>query len=306
MRAQLLGFPTTLGLPRLVSEDGPAALRRIGLVQALEQIVEVNDLGDLAVDWPGAGDGIDRLLARVVAAARRQARAFARAYAADALPITLGGDHTASLGTALALSQLVPSFDVVWLDAHGDFNTPVTSPSGNPHGMVLALLAGLTPHLPQTVAPGRIHLWGVRDLDPGERFLLAALGVDVRDVVATRAEWPRLLASLGRDVLVSFDCDCCQPEVAPGTMTPVANGFEHAEALQMVREIGETRRVLALDVAELHPDLDHQDRTAKLACDVILEAARARARHHAGAPTDGGPAVPLPAGLPHPSFASHG
>src|SRR5262245_30469768 len=248
MHAQLLGFPTALGLPRIVSEEGPAALRRLGLVEALEQVMEVTDLGDLTVERPDAGDGVGRLLRRVIATARRQARAFTRAYTADALPITVGGDHTTSLGTALALTQLGLPFDVVWLDAHGDFNTPVTSPSGHPHGMVLALLAGLTPYLPQTVAPWRLHLWGVRDLDPGERSLLEALGVDVRDVAATRAEWPGLRGALGRDVLVSFDCDCCQPDVAPGTLTPVVNGFECAEVLRMVRQIGVSRRVLALDV----------------------------------------------------------
>src|SRR5262249_17336490 len=167
MRAQLFGFPTALGLPRHVSEAGPAALRRLGLVQALEHILEVADLGDMEVERPEAGDGGERLLPRVIAAARRQARAFTKVYAADSLPITVGGDHTTSLGTALALNQLGVSFDVVWLDAHGDFNTPITSPSGNPHGMVLALLAGLTPYLPQAVPPWRLHLWGVRDLDPG-------------------------------------------------------------------------------------------------------------------------------------------
>jgi agmatinase len=96
-------------------------------------------------------------------------------------------------------------------------------------------------------------------------------------VVATRAEWPRLLRSIGRDVLISFDCDCCQPEVAPGTLTPVPNGFERAEVLRMLRQIGATQRVLALDVAELHPDLDRHHCTAQLARDVILEVARAQA-----------------------------
>src|SRR5262245_28652327 len=192
MHAQLFGFPTTLGLPRLVSEEGPAALRRLGLVEGLECILEVADLGDLEVERPEAGDGPHRLLRKVIASARRQAAMFTNVHDPDSLPITVGGDHTTSLGTAMGLNQLGLSFDVVWLDAHGDFNTPISSPSGNPHGMVLALLAGLTPYLPQVVAPWRFHLWGVRDLDPGERALLGVLGVDVQDVSATRAEWPSL------------------------------------------------------------------------------------------------------------------
>jgi arginase len=286
MRAQLLGFPTALGLPRLVSEDGPAALRRLGLVQALECILDVTDLGDMSVERSDPADSVERLLHRVIAAARRQASLFTQGDTADCLPITLGGDHTTSLGTALALKQLGRPFDVVWLDAHGDFNTPITSPSGNPHGMVLALLAGLTPYLPQTVAPWRLHLWGVRDLDAGERSLLEALGVDVQDVTATRVGWRSLLESLSREVLVSFDCDCCQPDVAPGTMTPVPGGFERAEVLRMVRQIAEARRVLALDVVELHPDLDREDRTAQLARDVVLTVARAQIR--SCAPAGGG------------------
>jgi arginase len=265
----------------------------MGLVQTLETVLEVNDLGDLVVDSPGVRDGTHQLLNRVISVAVRQARIFNRSYAGDALPITVGGDHTTSLGTALALTGLGLAYEVVWLDAHGDFNTLVTSPSGNPHGMVLALLAGLTRYLPQTVPPWRLHLWGVRDLDAGERSLLEALGVDVRDVATTRDQWPELLRTLGRDVLLSFDCDCCQPHVAPGTMTPVANGFERAEVLGIVQEIAETRRVLALDVVELHPDLDRQDRTAVLARDIILAVARAQARYRAADSTEGDSAVPV-------------
>jgi arginase len=294
MRAQLFGFPTTMGLPRVVREEGPTALRRIGLVPALERVLDVTDFGDLEVERPTPGEGAAQLLPRVIAAARRQARAFTREYAAGSMGITIGGDHTTSLGTTLALNQLGLSFDVVWLDAHGDFNTPITSPSGNPHGMVLALLAGLTPYLPQVVAPWRLHLWGVRDLDPGERSLLEALGVEVRDVAATRAEWPRLLNSLSGNVLVSFDCDCCQPEVAPGTMTPVAGGFERNEVLWMVRQIGEARRVLALDVVELHPDRDRQGLTARLARDVVLTVAGAQARFAGLSPVRPHEFVPMP------------
>src|SRR5262245_7711408 len=298
MRAQLLGFPTALGLPRLVSEHGPAAVRRVGLVEALAHVLDVTDLGDLAVERPQPGDGVDRLLGRVMAAAGRQAEAFTDAYDDGALTITVGGDHTTSLGTVLALHQLGLSFDVVWLDAHGDFNTPVTSPSGNPHGMVLALLAGLTQYLPQIVPLSRIHLWGVRDLDPGEHSLLAALGVDMLDVSATRAEWPSLLGSLAPNVLLGFDCDCCQPDVAPGTMTPVPHGFERAEVLRMVEQLGETRRVLALDVVELHPDRDRQDRTACLAREVILTVAGTQTRCRTMDPPEDGAACLAPPGGP--------
>src|SRR5262249_56436609 len=105
MRAQLLGFPTALGLPRLVSEHGPAAVRRVGLVQALAHVLDVTDLGDLAVERPQPEDGVDRLLGRVMAAAGRQAEAFTDAYE-GALTITVGGDHTTPPGTAPAPAPL--------------------------------------------------------------------------------------------------------------------------------------------------------------------------------------------------------
>jgi arginase len=278
MRAQLLGVPTALGIPRNVSQEGPAALRRLGLVQALGSVLEVTDLGDVSVAKGRTGEKVGRLLHKVMVTARRQAGAVADAYAADSLPISIGGDRTASLGTAMALAKLGQSFDLVWLGAHGSFNTPITSRSGHPHGMVLAILAGLTPYLPQIVAPYRLHLWGVRDLDSWERSMLGALGVEVRDVAGTRAGWAALLGSLSQNVFLSFDCDCCQPAVAPGTMTPVRDGFERAEVLRIVQQISERRRVVALDVVELHPDLDRHDRTAMLARDVILTVAAAQAR----------------------------
>jgi arginase len=271
-------------MPRAEQLTAPTVLRQLGLVQALEQLAPVTDRGDIAVPVPEAGESGDQLLRKVIAAARRQAAAFASAHDPNALPITLGGDHSTSLGTALALARLGHSFDVVWLDAHADFNTPNTSPSGNPHGMVLALLSGLTPYLTQVVRPWQIHLWGARDLDPGERALLAALGVHVRDVPATRANWPNLLAELGENVLLSFDCDSCQPDVAPGTRTPVPCGFERAEALSIVQQISESRRVLALDIVELHPDRDQQYRTARLARDVVLTATRAQLCYRAENP----------------------
>src|SRR5262249_18405716 len=145
--------------------------------------------------------------------------------------------------------------------------------------------AGLTPYLAQVVAPCRLHLWGVRDVDPGERSLLEALGVEVRDVAATRAGWADLLGSLTQNGLLSFDCDCCQPDVPPGTMPPVSEGFERAEALRMVEQLSASRRVLALDVVELHPDRDRQNHTARLARDVILTVAAAQSRGQAATPS---------------------
>lgn len=284
MRTHLLGFPTALGLPRPVAEHAPSALRRIGVAEALRtQGFQVNDLGDIPVAEANRADDVDLRIRKVLHAARQQADTFCKAFSASSLPITLGGDHSTSLGTVMALHELGHTFDVIWIDAHADFNTLATSPSGNPHGMVLAMLTGLTPYLPAAVQPDQLRLWGVRDVDSGERLLLQEHHVQVLDVPGTRLHWRELLNALGPNVFLSFDCDSCQPGVAPGTMTPVPNGFERQEALDLVREICETRNVLALDVVELHPDRDVADQTALLARDVILTAAMAQSRFRATA-----------------------
>src|SRR5262245_14228293 len=189
MMAQVLGFPTALGMPRWVGQSGPDVLRRLGLMHALWSIVDAFDLGNIAVERADRSDDVERRLRKVMSAARRQARSFPL-LDRKGLPITLGGDHSTSLGTALALAQQGQEFDVVWIDAHGDFNTPRTSPSGNPHGMVLAILAGLTRLLPEVVSPARLHLWGVRDLDPAERELLDIHCVEPSDRGGVRSLWP--------------------------------------------------------------------------------------------------------------------
>jgi arginase len=305
MNAQLIGFPTALGMPRQASCFAPDALRRGGLVRRMARHARVTDHGDVPIASPDARDRVHRRVCKVMAAAERQARMFELHQDPDALTVTIGGDHSTSLGTLMALGKRYRrGFDVVWIDAHADFNTPRTSPSGNPHGMVLAIAAGLTRYLPRMVAPPRLRLWGMRDVDPGERRLLESHGVEVRDVAATRRQWLRLLDSLADDVFVSFDCDACEPEAAPGTMTPVPDGFTAAEALGMVRQIAASRRLLALDVVEYHPDRDSADgRTASLASQVIETAVAAqRAFRTTSRVSD----APSPSGLaaPHRSGAS--
>jgi len=271
----VLGFPTNLGLPLPAGRPAPAALRELGLLDRLSHLAPVCDHGDLAVP---RGEGIPkgpRLLAAVVAAARRQARRVARHRGPDVLWVGLGGDHSASLGLALGLCQAGHRFDVVWIDAHGDFNTPETSPSGNPHGMVLALLAGLVPEvLPQVIPPGRMHILGVRSLDPGEQDLLARHGVRVYGVDEALARMDEIASSLGPDVFLSFDLDALDPAVAPAVRTAVPGGFSLDQACCLVRRLGAGRRLLAVDLVEYMPDLDPDRRTGQAAL-AVLEAAAA-------------------------------
>ncbi|MBP2017933.1 arginase [Symbiobacterium terraclitae] len=274
MTIHVLGFPTTLGLPRSAVRHGPEALRASGLLQALRRHdPHVVDHGDMAVPPGLTSDPAPTRVAKVVEAARRQRDHWLRVTRPGDLLLTIGGDHSTSLGTIMALAELGDDFDVVWVDAHGDFNTIETSPTGNPHGMVLSLAAGLLPDaLGRVITPDRLHLWGIRDLDPGERRLLAAKRVEVLTPAEVRARREQILAGLRPNVFLSFDIDSVDPADAPGTMTPVPGGFTRDEAVDLVKAIVRGRNLIAMDLVEYHPDRDAGGLTNRLAC-AVLEAA---------------------------------
>lgn len=274
MTIHLLGFPTTLGLPRDALRHAPEALRASGLLEYLEQLGHrVIDHGDMPLPPGLRSDPVPVRVAKVVEAARRQQAHWQQVARPGDLLLTIGGDHSTSLGTIMALAAMGYDFDVVWVDAHGDFNTIETSPSGNPHGMVLSLAAGLLPDaMPGVVRPDQLRLWGIRDLDPGERELLAEARVEVVSPADLRARRAELLANLKPAVFLSFDIDSVDPAEAPGTMTPVPGGFTRDEAVALVADIVRGRNLLALDVVEFHPDRDVGGATEQLAHAVIRAA----------------------------------
>jgi arginase len=275
---ELMGFPTALGLPRKAYRHGPEVLRAAGLVQRLERHGEhVNDFGDLALPEAFIEDNVADRVRKVVTAARRQAEQWHKRHKPGNLMMTLGGDHSTSLGTIQALAAMEQSFDILWIDAHGDFNVLETSPSGNPHGMVLSLACGLMPEfMPGVVTPESLRLWGIRDLDSGERRLLEREHVAVLTPEQVRRDPDELVRSLNPNVFISFDIDSVDPAEAPGTMVPVPGGFSSAEALELVAAIVRSRRVLALDIVEFHPDVDRNDLTVNLALAVAETAISGR------------------------------
>jgi arginase len=271
MKIELLGFPTTLGLPRPDRRHGPEALRSAGLGERLSRIgASLTDLGDLALSPGLHNDPNPVRVKKVVEAACRQRAVWQERHEAGSLMLTVGGDHSTSLGTIMALAAQGHDFDVVWVDAHGDFNTLETTPSGNVHGMVLALACGLMPeYLAGSILPSQLNLWGIRDLDEGEERLLAQHHVKVFDPDGVRQNLEQLIAGLKPNVFLSFDIDSVDPSEAPGTGTPVPNGFRTEEALAIVTRIAQSRRLLALDVVEFHPDKDRENLTQDLALAVI-------------------------------------
>ncbi|WP_426955147.1 arginase [Muricoccus radiodurans] len=280
----LIGAPVDEGSGRPGCLMGPAALRVAGLAAALRNegrtVQDEGDLPPLAVPVEPP-DPRMRNTGAIAHWTRAIAGRVSAALAAGGFPIVLGGDHSLSIGSVNGVAQHCattgrPLF-VLWLDAHGDFNTPETSPSGNLHGMALAALcgeAGLdalfagTPRTP--VAPGSICIFGARSIDAGERRLLRARGVEVVDMrrldeegisVPLRRFLNRVRAAQG--VLhVSLDVDFLDPAVAPGVGTTVPGGATYREAHLVMELLHDSGLVGSLDLVELNPFLDERGRSA--------------------------------------------
>jgi arginase len=278
----VLGVPMDLGQGRRGVDMGPSALRYGRLEERLEALGHVvRDLGDIDVptaeelDIPHTGPGgglgyLDEIRKACEATARRLAE-----LPPEVFPIVLGGDHSIAVGSVVGCARGERS-GVVWVDAHGDFNTPGTSPSGNVHGMPLAALCGLgDPRMAgiggrtPAIRPEDVVLIGIRDLDPQERALMQEAGVNV----FTMKEIDRLglpaiaeqtferLTGLAR-VHVSFDADVLDPEIAPGVGTPVPGGLTYREAHLLMELFADWGRVTSLDLVEVNPVLDLANRTA--------------------------------------------
>src|SRR3954466_8835281 len=225
---------------------------------------------------------------------RRPGGGFRVFFAADAaaggsIPLVLGGDHSVALGTLAGLRRARGLGGVLWLDAHGDLNSPATSPSGNVHGMVLAAALGFGGDafadgwdFPAVDAP-RMALVGVRSLDDGERELLGRLDAkvfmmsDVDRLGVERAIRESLAHVAGPGfVHVSLDMDVVDPEIAPGVGTPVRGGLNYREAHLALELVAESGLASSLDVVEVNPILDRENQTALLAVELAASALGAR------------------------------
>ena len=291
----IIGAPLDLGADRRGVDMGPSALRIAGLGDRLAALgYAVTDRGNLEApvrETRHPGDASKKYIDDIADVCRRLFETAAAALAAGALPLVLGGDHSLAAGSvaasAAAARRRGESPGLLWIDAHGDMNTPGTSPSGNVHGMPLAALLGPEPAelsaiggVRPAVDAARTVLVGVRDLDPAERERVAASGVHVftmQDVdrlgMATVAE--RALELTGGDtdgVHVSFDLDVCDPGFAPGVGTPVRGGLSYREAHLVMETVADSGRLRALDLVELNPTLDARNATAELGVELVLSA----------------------------------
>ena len=290
----VIGAPLDLGQDRRGVDMGPSAIRYAGLDARLA------DLGRPVTDWGNVesavaeaaeqGESNARFLMPVMRTCERIAALVRRAAESGEVPVVLGGDHSVALGSIGGLASLYGPGGVLWIDAHGDLNTPETTPSGNVHGMVLAAVLGLGgPAFESSawplpaVEPHRVALVGVRSLDAGERERVKELGVkvftmsDVDRLGVERAIRESLTHIAGPGfVHVSLDMDAVDPEVAPGVGTPVRGGLNYREAHLALELVAESGLLTSLDVVEVNPVFDRQNETAQLAVELVASALGAR------------------------------
>jgi arginase len=273
---------------------GPSAIRYAELDARIADLgLEYVDLGNVetaVAEATETGDEHARFLPEIKDTSHRIARLVAGSAREGYFPVVLGGDHSVALGTLAGLHEVHGTGGVIWIDAHGDLNSPETSPSGNVHGMVLAAALGRAGErfqeddwgLPALDA-GRVALVGVRSLDDGERELLSRLQAKVftmSDVDRMGVE-PVLLEALEHVVgpgfvHVSLDMDAIDPDVAPGVGTPVRGGLSYREAHLAMELIAESGLASSLDVVEVNPVLDRENETGKLAVELVASALGAR------------------------------
>ena len=291
----IVGVPLAFGQGMLGVELGPSAIRVAGLASAIASLgYEVNDRGDLRVDrprtYPREGEKL-KYLNQVFATCAALAIEAETIVDAGEIPLTLGGDHSIAIGSLSGITKAYRKHDqtlgLIYLDAHADMNTEETSPSGNIHGMPLAVLLGYG--APELVAIGGqgpkfeinacAHV-GARDLDPGERTLIRETGmrfftmreIDDRGLSVCIDEAIAIASHGTAGFAVTFDVDVLDPGDAPGSGTLVRGGFTYREAHLAMEKIAESGQMRSLEVVEVNTALDVNNRTAELAVELILSA----------------------------------
>ena len=292
---RLVGVPMDLGAGRRGVDMGPSAIRIAGVSQGLRQLgLGVEDDGDVGVPAPETrdpGTSNARYLEPIYHVCNRLRLRVRRSLELGEIPIVLGGDHSIAIGTVSGVAEFFRERDqkvgLVWVDAHGDMNTPDTSPSGNIHGMPLATLLGMG-H-PRLVEMGgfwpkidrrNVCLIGIRDIDEVERTNIKQSGihaytmrdVDERGMRAIMQEAIGFATDGTAGFHVSFDLDAMDPRDVPGTGTPVKGGISWREANLLMEMVSDTGRMTSLEITELNPILDVKNQSGEVAVDVILSA----------------------------------
>lgn len=294
-KIRIIGVPMDLGASRRGVDMGPSALRVAGLQARIKQLGhQVEDIGNISVKQPeemSYGEKRAKYLAEIADACKDLAVMVEKSLDETMMPVVLGGDHSIAAGSLSGVASHFKKKDkrigLLWLDAHGDINTPESSPSGNVHGMPLAAAMGygaaelveLLEFKPKVEAQN-ISLVGIRDLDSQEKKLAKKSGVHVftmrdidergmREVMSDALKYA--MDDTG-GIAVSLDMDFVDPSDAPGVGTPVRGGVTYREAHLAMEMIADTEAMVSLEVVEINPVIDEHNRTALLGVELVLSA----------------------------------
>ena len=293
MTVRIIGVPLDLGAGRRGVDMGPAAIRCAGLQEKLEEMgKQVEDVGNLvvpAIETRRIPDSscLLKYLEEISQVNAELSDKVKNAFETGRFPLVLGGDHSVAIGSIAGAAEKVESLGILWFDAHGDFNTVETTPSGNIHGMPLAASAGLGDSRlvhcggqGPKVNPENIVLIGIRSLDEGEKKNLRQAGAQVftmadvdqlgiRKIVEDALEY---LETRVDQIHLSFDMDVLNPDEAPGVGTPINGGLTYREAHLAMEMLAKSNRISSMDMVEVNPVLDVRNKTAELAVELILSA----------------------------------
>jgi len=291
MHIRVIGVPMDLGADRRGVDIGASAIRYADLNEQLRrQGHTVHDIGNLVIPQPESqpvGNPKVKYLEPIVQASEELANIVAATLRAGEFPLVLGGDHSIALGSVAGVASIHKDVGVLWIDAHGDFNTDETTPSGNIHGMILAASAGLGHKSlinvggwsPKIQKP-TIVIVGARDLNTEEKVLLRDNGIhvftmpdiDQQGISAVMRQALTIAGQQNKGIHLSLDMDALDPKEAPGVGTPVRGGLTYREAHLAMELIADSGQLLAMDVVEVNPILDRENATALLAVELVLSA----------------------------------
>jgi arginase len=292
-KIRIIGVPMDLGASRRGVDMGPSALRVAGLQARLKQLGrQVEDIGNVIVKQPEEmhyGEKRAKYLGEILETCRALAEMCQKSLDEGMLPLVLGGDHSIAIGSLSGVAAHYHAkgqrIGYIWLDAHGDMNTPDTSPSGNVHGMPLAAVMGYGPPEMTEIAgakpkvePRNVSLVGIRDLDSREKRLVKESGVhvftmrdiDERGMRDVMSEALRFAMDDTAGIAVSLDMDFVDPSDAPGVGTPVRGGVTYREAHLAMELIADSKAMVSLELVEINPVIDLHNKTAMLGVELVL------------------------------------
>ncbi len=291
MHIRIIGAPMDLGADRRGVDMGASAIRYAGLSEHLQRLGHtVSDIGNLAIPQPESRpEGNPRLkyLEPIVHESEELATLVTTALQEHMFPLILGGDHSVSLGSISGIARVHKNIGVIWVDAHADFNTEQTTPSGNIHGMVLAALAGVgDPRLTgiggwtPKINKDTIVILGTRELDAEEQNLLRAHNIhvftmsdiDQRGMPDVMQQAVAIAGQVNNPIHLSLDMDSLDPREALGVGTPVRGGLSYREAHLAMEMVATSHCLVSMDVVEVNPILDRENATAQLAVELVLSA----------------------------------